>query len=327
MTLSKNKEQWNGWIVSETNHNQFPQSFEWGEILRAEGREVERYVFEFEGKIVAQIQLIHHRLLNGWTYSFAPKGPVLAKNYTGGIITNFKEFFRLNKLIFARVEPTYDLVRVNFPVAPVADVNPRATVLLDLNKTKEALLAEMHAKTRYNIHLAQKKNLRIAEVKDIKILMELMRQTGKRDGFHLHPNKHYAKILESNISRQLVAYDSDRPVATAVFVGFGDTFTYLFGASDYASRQLMAPYLLQWEGIKMGKAGGYKYYDFFGIAPGARDQGGDYVYDPKHKYAGITRFKMGFGGDIAISPGTVDIIIEKKMYWLYRILRRLRRMI
>lgn len=323
----QSKSQWDGWIIGKTTHHQFPQSWEWGEILRAEGQKVDRYVFEQDNQVMVQIQLSHHHLPGGWLYSFAPKGPVLAQNYTGGILVNFKDFLVKNKVVFVRVEPAYDLIRMSFPILPTRDINPRATVILDLAKTEEKLLGEMHHKTRYNIHLAQKKGVKIEKLKDFKILMDLMKQTAKRDGFHLHPDKHYQKILESPMSRQLIAYFQGRVIATAVFVEYGDTFTYLYGASDYDQRPLMAPYLIQWEAIKLAKQAGYKYYDLFGIAPGARNQGGDYIYDPRHKYAGITRFKMGFGGDISVSPGTLDLVIDQNKYRLYRLARWLRRLV
>ena len=68
-------------------------------------------------------------------------------------------------------------------------------------------------------------------------------------------------------SLQTTVYCNGEAIATGVFVGFGNTFTYLYGASDYEHRSLMAPYLVQWEGMKMGKKLGYSLYDWFGIAP------------------------------------------------------------
>jgi lipid II:glycine glycyltransferase (peptidoglycan interpeptide bridge formation enzyme) len=119
---------------------------------------------------------------------------------------------------------------------------------------------------------------------------------------------------------QLTAYLDRIPVASAFFLGAGDTFTYLFAASDYTYHKLSASYILQWEAIQLAKKLGYKFYDFFGVAPGVIKDG-EYVYDHKHRYAGITKFKLGFGGAHQASLGTFDIILDKKKYWFYKTLR------
>ena len=92
MKIPQSKEQWDGWILGNTAHHQFPQSWEWGEILRSEGRAIERYIFEKDGVINALAQVIVVLLPFGGVYGFVPKGPVLAQNYTGGILDNFRNF-------------------------------------------------------------------------------------------------------------------------------------------------------------------------------------------------------------------------------------------
>ena len=85
------------------------------------------------------------------------------------------------------------------------------------------------------------------------------------------------------MSRQLTIYDGSSPLATAILVGCGDVFTYLFGASDYEYRNLMAPYLVQWEGIQLGKKLGYKFYDFWGITPPLKCQNPNFQCQIKSK--------------------------------------------
>jgi lipid II:glycine glycyltransferase (peptidoglycan interpeptide bridge formation enzyme) len=82
-----------------------------------------------------------------------------------------------------------------------------------------------------------------------------------------------------------------------------------------------------WKGIELGKKLGYTQYDFFGIAPTTIDEQGEYHYDQKHQYAGVTRFKLGFGGKIQLTPGTFDIILKPTLYSLYQTVRKLRRLI
>ncbi len=204
-----------------------------------------------------------------------------------------------------------------------------------------------------------KAKLIIDEEKNSSVFMKLMAATAKRDGFRLHPAEHYEKVLASPMVKQITiyphtqevsvesvgtddfsatmaknnqssahmgvgVYNDRQAVAIGVFVGFGDTFTYLYGASDYDSRQLMSPYLIQWQGIKLGQKLGFDFYDFFGIAP-VQEMAGGYKYNEKHQYAGVTRFKLGFGGQPKESVGTMDLILSPMKYNLYRLMRKIRR--
>lgn len=315
--LAQNKEKWNKWLEVQGAGNFFAQSWEWGEVLAREGKTVERLMAEENGQILAQASVYYMGLPFGWHYAFCPQGPkfddLQFSAHGSQIMDLFSEYFKEKNCIFFRFESTKKIM-----AQKTIDINPRATLMLDLTQPEEEILSGMHQKTRYNINLAGKKNLEIKNNKDVKIFYKLMEQTGKRDDFKLHHQEHYQNILATNNTFQLTAYNQNESVASVVLIGFGQTFTYLYGASNYEHRQLMAPYLLQWEGVMLGKKLGYKNYDFFGISPN---------YDAHHQYAGVTRFKQGFGGKYCETPGTHDLILDKNKYKLYRLLRFVRRLI
>ncbi|OGH92951.1 MAG: hypothetical protein A2534_03270 [Candidatus Magasanikbacteria bacterium RIFOXYD2_FULL_39_9] len=332
--IIQNKEEWDGWFLRGQGTSNFLQSWAWGDVLIAEGKNVERLAVVEGGRVLAQAQLIYTPIFFGWQYAFCPKGPTSdesgSKNQEVRIYETIANFLKEKNVIFFRTEPSSIIHNSSFMLQKSIDINPSATLILGLNKTEDQLLAGMHSKTRYNIHLAEKKNLKISQDKNLEVFWGLMNKTGSRDKFGLHHKEHYAKVLQSPIINQLTAYEDKNAVACAVFVRFGNTFTYLYGASDYEYRNLMAPYLLQWEGVKMGKSFGCKEYDFFGVAPSKnlenRIQKIEYNYDLKHQYAGVTRFKLGFGGAPRQAPGTFDLLINKNKYIIYNILRRLRRL-
>ncbi|MSU75108.1 MAG: peptidoglycan bridge formation glycyltransferase FemA/FemB family protein [Candidatus Magasanikbacteria bacterium] len=346
-----NETQWDAWLLQQGDAS-FLQSFAWGEILIAEGKQVERLAVVEDGETLLQAQVVYTQLPLGWQYAFCPKGPVLnvkcqmsnvKSNPNDQIYKTLVPYLKSKKCIFFRVEPL-QATSYKLQANKVIDLNPRATSVLDLGKSAESLLVAMHEKTRYNIRLAQKKELTVRLEKNLKNFLLLSRKTAQRDGFRLHPEEHYQNILASPFVQQITLYSKEIPVASAIFVGFGKVFTYLFGASDHGFRNLMAPHLLQWEGIKLGKKLGYRQYDFFGIAPHippVRGVGGcepsgiiiqspgetPYQYDQKHQYAGVTRFKLGFGGEIIEAPGTFDLIISPVRYRIYQVLRKLRRLV
>ena len=333
----QNSAVWDDFLANASNLLSFPQSHSWGQILASEGKEIE-YLTVVEGEdVLAEVMVSYEKLFFGFKYAFSPKGPVISKKLKVEsykvIMNEFIKYLKEKKCIFWRIEPNMDfqlstfnfqLSTFNFQLIKIKDVNPSSTLVVDLSKTPEEILAGMHPKTRYNIGLSKKKDLRIEEKKDLNIFWDLMNKTGQRDAFRLHPKKHYEKILDSELTSQVIIYFENKPIATGVFVRFGQTFTYLYGASDHEYRALMAPYLVQDFGLNKAKNEGFKYYNFFGIAPIKKDETGEWIYDEKHQYAGVTRFKLGFGGEYVATSGTFEIPLSYKVYKVIKCIKSLR---
>lgn len=206
---------------------------------------------------------------------------------------------------------------------------PHETLLIDLTQSEEQIFANMHEKTRYNIRLALKKGVNVNDVtEDIahhELFFKLLKETAKRDKFRLHDETYYRAMLTSlsgsrasdgpakNFHVRIMCASVGTATAAYALVGyFGDTATYLHGASSYDLRQFMAPYALHLAIIRQSKQHGYKYYDFWGVS--------------EHEWPGVTRFKLGFGGKRVSYAGTFDLPFKKFKYTLYRIARRFRRL-
>ncbi|HTX87325.1 MAG TPA: peptidoglycan bridge formation glycyltransferase FemA/FemB family protein [Candidatus Nanoarchaeia archaeon] len=320
-------------------HAEFLQSWEWGEFQEkvegpvmsgAEGK-IFRLGVEENGELIAAATLIKKSLPFDTNYFYCPRGPIV--NYKLQIINYklidflFEEIRKIaekEKVIFLRIEPKEKIQNSKFKIQNSLDIQPSQTVVLDLNRSEDELLAAMHQKTRYNIRLAEKKDVKIQEAarggflagdgeKEFEKFWNLMQKTSGRDGFTPHDRDYYEKLLHvaPEKFKLFFALFEDKIIAAGIFSFFGDTATYLFGASDNKSREVMASYLLQWEMIKRAKAASYKYYDFFGI-------------DEK-KWPGVTRFKRGFGGQEIDYPGTFDVIFNSSKYFIYKALRFVRR--
>ena len=80
-------------------------------------------------------------------------------------------------------------------------------------------------------------------------------------------------------------------------------------------------YLLLWEAIKEAKARGCKKFNFWGIADISSD---NKVLDKNHPWAGLTLFKIGFGGKPKKHVNTQDFILSSK-YWLNFAIEKIRK--
>ncbi len=344
-----NQNEWDEFVVKESLYSPLTQSFEWGSILTEEGKDIERLGVYENGELVAGALVIYSRVFGKFKYAFCPKGPVVKYQESGimnhesgeieGEIYKILSSYLKNKnCVFFRIEPelfTLPATSYQLPTTKkTIDIEPRATLFLDLKKTTEELLQGMHQKTRYNIKLAEKKGLEIIEKKDAPEFISLLKQTGERDNFRLHEDAHYQKIIASDLARQLMVYLDGKLIAGGVFIGYGNTFTYLYGASNYEFRNTMAPYLIQWKAIQLGKSLGYSFYDFYGVAPQVElanteplnFAANEYRYDENHKHAGFTRFKLGYGGKVVQNVGTWDVVQSPTVYRLYEFMRKIRRL-
>jgi lipid II:glycine glycyltransferase (peptidoglycan interpeptide bridge formation enzyme) len=112
----------------------------------------------------------------------------------------------------------------------------------------------------------------------------------------------------------MVAEYQRQTLASHLMIWCGQTATYLHGASADDNKNIMAPHLLQWRTIELAKRRGMEKYDWWGIHPD----------DPNHRWAGITRFKLGFGGEIIKYPGAINAVLQPQWYMAYRLAKRMR---
>jgi lipid II:glycine glycyltransferase (peptidoglycan interpeptide bridge formation enzyme) len=301
---------------------EYLQSWAWGDILKAEGEEIIRtgWRSETSQENLAAATLVKKPLGAGYSYWYAPRGPIFnikpGQDQNGSARDFFAAIKELDpKALFLRIEPSEEISLDN--IKPSLALQPKQTLILDLDRSEEELLTDMHPKTRYNIRLAEKKGVTIKEgsLADWPEFWRLMSLTGERDGFRLHSAAHYKKLLEADPSfiKLFFAVHEGRHIATGLFCFWGGRATYLHGASDNEARNLMAPYLLQWSVIGQAKRAGFSTYDFYGI-------------DEK-KWPGVTRFKLGFGGRRVSYPGTYDVIFRPAAYRVYNLLRKIKRAI
>jgi lipid II:glycine glycyltransferase (peptidoglycan interpeptide bridge formation enzyme) len=120
-----------------------------------------------------------------------------------------------------------------------------------------------------------------------------------------------------------VAEYENEIIAANLLIIFGTTATYLHGGSSDKYRDVMAPYLLQWEQMKFAKAQGCTNYDFGGIKTQVNQELIIQNHEKeKNNWSGITRFKLGFSPQTEpiVFLGAYDIILNRQAYFLYECL-------
>ena len=296
------------------NQGSFLHSYAWGEFQSQIGNNIFRFGVLENEKLVFAVTLIKKNLPIKKSYFYLPTFQI-SEERSKFLFEEIAKLAKQEDCIFLRVDPVgkFDFEKSDFKTEKTIDIQPRKTVILDLEKSEEDLLAGMKQKTRYNIRLAEKKGVRVrkGDKKDFEKFWELMRETNERDGFRPHVKSYYERMLElPNIEIFLAEFDN-KILAGGIFSFFSNTATYLHGASSNEMRNLMAPYALQWEVIRFAKERGFGYYDFYGI--------------DEEKWPGVTRFKLGFSEKIVENPGTYDIIFNNSWYFIYKIIRKINR--
>jgi lipid II:glycine glycyltransferase (peptidoglycan interpeptide bridge formation enzyme) len=285
----------------------FLQSSEWERFQNTLGRNTWRV----DGRLIIQ-----HLTPGGFNYLYAPR-PNLDKEFTDIFIKEACRIGRKTKAIFLKIDPPFGspipsrfLRRISSPLQP-----PK-TLIVDLSQTEDKLLEAMHDKTRYNVHLAERKGVIIDydSLNVLSVFWKLLCETAARGNFRIHQRSHYAKLLEvrsPDFYNEIFFARYRGSILAAALVNFyrpSGTVTYLHGASSSDNRDVMAPHLMHWRIMQEAKRRGFKHYDFWGI-------------DEK-KWPGLTRFKNGFGGEVMEYPPSVDIVFKPLWYMVYRIARR-----
>lgn len=323
----KNKNRLEEFLIS--NRASLLQSFNWGEFQEELGRKTWQLAVLEGNKIIASSLVIKYDLPLSRSYLYCSRGPVLLEENQEVfriILEKIKEIAEKENSIFFRMDPEWEnrklLGNLGFKKNK-KEIQPRDTLILDISKTEEEILAQMHSKTRYNIRLSGRKGIKIrisdGNEKDFEAFWKLLEETTSRDKFKSHPKEYYKKQLEffskKNLIKLFVAEYDGRVVSAIIVSFYGLNAVYLHGVSSYEYRKYMAPHLVQWEAIKEAKKQGCMFYDFWGIQ--GKNQGQD--------WEGITRFKEGFAkkfGKKLSYIGAWDLPLKKSWYGIYNFIKK-----
>ena len=300
------------------------QSALWGEFRKKTGVKV----VSIDNLLIT----IHPIPYTNYTIGYAAKGPDINKK----MLDKLWELGKKENCIFIQLEPNIEKknkeYNFKYLYKSARPLFTKYTFILDLTKSEEELLRNMHPKTRYNIKLAQKKGVKVIEDNSDKAFakyLELTKETTKRQNFYAHTEKYHRLMWETlrqardepinfnKLSAHLLkAVYNDETLVTWILFVLGDTLYYPYGASTTKHREVMASNLMMWEAIRFGKKLGLKKFDMWGSLGPKPD-----INDP---WYGFHKFKEGYGPKPVEFVGSYDYVLNKNLYFIYKILNRLR---
>jgi peptidoglycan pentaglycine glycine transferase (the first glycine) len=327
------QERWNAALLANGGH--LLQSWEWGEFKSRHGWQAERVsVHGADGDGYAQVLF---RAKGPVSIGYIPRGPLMtgdADKVWPELRNEIDKSARRHRAITVIIEPDHHLgLTGTYGNAGVvqgpAHLQPERTVKIPL-LDDEAILKQMHSKTRYSVRLAMRRGVEI-EIKDpgdsvaLDRCYGLMEDTANRNEFSIHSRQYYADFLDVFGDRALFTFASWEGHLASVIIAaaFGEEAIYMYGASSTEHRGHGASFLLQFEAMKWGRQQGCRRYDLWGIP---KDDPESLAGEDRRSLAGtkgddwrgIYRFKTGFGGDIVSYPDTLERRYVPVLPWLAR---------
>jgi lipid II:glycine glycyltransferase (peptidoglycan interpeptide bridge formation enzyme) len=270
------------------------------------------------------------------------------------------DFIRIAPILEKNEENIKIFKALEFKTAPT-HIHPELTWELDITPSEEEILAQMRKTTRYLIKQAEKntgvKIIQNQNINNLEKFDELNQRTVNRHHFvpfsldylkkeflafspdnqPIRQAQGYPECIEGQISIFLGEYKKEL-VSSGIFVFWQGIAFYHHGASSLKYPKIPVSYLLIWEAIKEARKRGCKKFNFWGIAPvfvetktGISNFPGHEVDSSKncfpiskHPWAGLTLFKMGFGGYKKEYVKTQDFSLSRK-YWLIYFFEKMRK--
>lgn len=311
------------------------QSWTWGEFKNRHGWTPERVIVE-NGSGVAMAQVLF-RQKGPVSIGYIPRGPLIAGD-AGRLWPELRSLIddvaRRRRAISVIIEPNGPLglsgtMRDAGVVVGPEHIQPVRTVIVPL-LDDEALLTQMHQKTRYNVRLAARRGVTFRQLPPTREsavdFYTLMQDTARRNEFGIHSLDYYADFLELFGSDAVLIgawSDDERLAAMVISARFGSDAIYMYGASSTQNRAHGAGFALQFEAMKWARELGSTSYDLWGIPardPDATsDETSSRIAGTKGEdWRGLYRFKTGFGGEIVTYPPTMERRYVPVLPWLAR---------
>jgi peptidoglycan pentaglycine glycine transferase (the first glycine) len=335
MQLSyKERDEWNDFAAREPAFALL-QSWEWGEFKQGLGWKAYRIGVKDNGKIIAGAQMLIKRLPLGMaSVAYIPRGPIgdwIAGDVVPILLSELHRVARSHRAIFLKIEPPLSssssgagiLKQYHFRPSPHR-IQPRSTIILDLDRDLDDILGQMRQKTRQYIRKASREGItvRTGLRDDLPAFYDLMRMTSKRKRLRPRIRSYYEDgweiFAEKNRAVLLMAFQRDRLLAVRMSYHFGSRAAEFHAGSVSDFGHLHPNYLLVWESIKWAKRQGCCSYDFWGIPDEIEQTDSGKKKSMKSGFSeglwGVFRFKRGFCDDIVSYVGAYDYVYSPPFY-------------
>ncbi len=309
------------------------QSWDWGEFRKKTHVDVERYGIFQDSKMMGGMQITFHPIPHfSYTIGYFPKGPMPDEEQLHALV----ELGKKKNALFIKIEPqvgapvgstsAHETIRQFLFEHNIVSGKPlftKYTFLLDLTPSEEKLLEHMKPKTRYNIHLAEKKGVEIFEDSTdagLEAYLNILKETTTRQQFYAHDDEYFRTMWQTLKDSGMVhifraMYQEKTLVVWIMFI-HNNVLYYPYGASSSEYRDVMASNLMMWRMIQYGKQQGCTQFDMWGsLGPDA---------NPKDPWYGFHKFKEGYGGVLTEFLGSYDVIVNPRLYNIFQMLDKWR---
>ncbi len=338
------REEWNRAVASLPDPHLL-QTWEWGQVKSRFGWQPYHKLWH-DGDRVAAAALVLERTVNlsgmaaRLRMHYTPKGPLLADWDDAAlrrrVLDELTGFARSRGAFLLKIDPdaplgygepgsedARDALGGNQLLLELKQggwrfsneqVQFRNTMLVDLSRSEDDLLAAMKQKTRYNVRLAGRKGVSIRQGSsaDFEMLYAMYAETAVRDGFAIRGKEYYLAVwqafIQAGMLSPLVAEVAGEPVAGLMLFHFGGKAWYIYGMSREQHRSLMPTYLLQWEAMRLAREQGCRVYDLWGAPDTFSEEDGLW---------GVYRFKQGLGGEVVRTIGAWDLPLRPFVFKMY----------
>lgn len=268
-------------------------------------------------------------------YMEVPCGPLLdwknleeAKQILEQITKKAKEhhcvFVRMRPQLLGTPENLELLKKLGLKKSPM-HLAAEHTVIIDLKQSEEDLMSKMRRQTRYEVRRGEKLGIKVTKSNSEQVFRDFhatQTQTARRQNF-IPPDLKTLLAEREAFGDNILIYTAEtkegEKIAYGMVIKDGKEGDYYEAASTELHYKMPGAYAILWQAMKDLKADGCERFNLWGIAPKGQT---------KHRYAGVTTFKTGFGGEVVEYVPAHDLIISPVKYiknWIVETARRKRR--
>ena len=312
-------------LVESIGRPHILQSRAWADVKRPGGWESRRIVVERKGETLGLAQVLLKDIALGQRYGYAPRGPLVRDpQHVGDValaIARSLAGTHAAAFLFDPELPEGDRVSDSLRRAGCLPgrfpVQPRRTLVLDVSRDNDALLAEMRKKTRQYIRKAERDGVDTEESDDIASFYEVQRAVASRVGFGVHDRAYFETLWRvlapQGRAHLFFARFGGKRVAALLALRWGAYAWEMFGGPTGDSPETRPFYLLKWRAMLRLRQLGVRSYDMWGLAESGKDD------DP---LSGVENFKLGFGGEPRTYVGVWEAPVREALFWLWRFASR-----